>query len=324
MKTIRNTVQLLTAAIAISCCTAAIADPAQPTPLNPITKKLTFIYIPKLVHPWYEEVKRGVEYGIQEMKKEGVDVEYIWDAPAQADVDEENRKIEAAISRRPDGLCVSALDPATNAQMLDEALKAKINVLTFNAYAGPKYPFVGRHNDVADGYDLGKYLFEKMGGKGKVAILLGSLTSPEHQGRVDGFKKALKDFPNVKLVFEQPDNDNLEQAISVTEGALQANPDLNGILCCNASNPIGAARAVKNAGKAGKVLIAGMDNLPETLDFVRDGTILATKVQRQWEIGYWSLRYLVAMKRGQTIPQDHDTGATLVTQATLKQTPGSK
>ena len=71
----------------------------------------------------------------------------------------------------------------------------------------------------------------------------------------------------MKIVFEQPDNDNLEQAVSVTEGALQAHPDLNAILCCNASNPIGAARAVKNAGKAGKILIGGFDNLPETLGF---------------------------------------------------------
>jgi hypothetical protein len=101
---------------------------------------------------------------------------------------------------------------------------------------------------------------EKLGKKGNVAILLGSLTSPEHQGRVQGFKKAIGECPNMKIVFEQPDNDNLEQAVSVTEGALQAHPDLNAILCCNASNPIGAARAVKNAGKTGKILIGGFDD----------------------------------------------------------------
>ena len=137
----------LLAIAGLAFCTAASAadQPQAAVPLKPITKKLTFIYIPKLVHPWYEEVKRGVEYGIQEVKKEGIDVEYIWDAPAEADVDEENKKIEAAISRKPDGLCVSCLDPATNAQMLDEAIGAGLNVLTFNASGGPKYPFVGRN-----------------------------------------------------------------------------------------------------------------------------------------------------------------------------------
>jgi ribose transport system substrate-binding protein len=321
MKAIKIIPCLLAIAGIVVCTAAIAADQAQPAaPLKPITRKLTFIYIPKLVHPWYEEVKRGVEFGIQEVKKEGIDVEYIWDAPAQADVDEENKKIEAAISRKPDGLCVSSLDPATNAQMLDEAIKAGVNVLTFNATAGPKYPFVGRNKDVEDGYTLAKYVAEHVGKKGNVAILLGSLTAPEHQGRVQGFKKALAEYPNMKLVFEQPDNDNLEEAVSVTESALQAHPDLTAILACNASNPIGAARAVKNAGKAGKIVIGGFDNLPETLEFVKDGTILATMAQRQWEIGYWTLRYLVAMNRGQTIPQDHDTGALLVTAESLKQT----
>jgi len=150
-----------------------------------------------------------------------------------------------------------------------------------------------------------------------VAILSGSPTAPEHVGRVEGFKTALAEHPNIKIVFEEPDNDDLGQAVSVAENALQAHPDLDGILCCNASNPIGAARAVKNAGKAGKILIAGMDNLPETLEFVKEGVILVTKVQRQWDIGYWTLRYLVAMNKGQTIPRDHDTGASMITAESL-------
>ena len=286
--------------------------------VKPVTKKLTFIYIPKLDHPWYDEVREGIEYGIQEVKKEGVDVEYVWDAPARADIDEENRKIEAAISRQPDGLCVAALDPAKNLQMLTGAVRAKLNVLTFGTFAGSEFPFVGRHDDADDGYDLAKYLADKLGGKGNVAVLSGSLTAPEHAGRVQGFKKALSEYRDIKIVFEQPDNDDLGTAVSITENALKEHPDLNGILCCNASNPIGAARAVKNAGKEGKILIAGMDNLPETLEFVKEGVILVTKVQRQWDIGYWTLRYLVAMNKGQTIPRDHDTGASMITAESLK------
>ena len=43
----------------------------------------------------------------------------------------------------------------TNSQLLDEAIAAKLNVTTFNATAGPKYPFVGRSKDVDDGYQCG-------------------------------------------------------------------------------------------------------------------------------------------------------------------------
>jgi ribose transport system substrate-binding protein len=105
----------------------------------------------------------------------------------------------------------------------------------------------------------------------------------------------------------------LEKAVSLTENALQANPDLKGIFGSNASNPIGAARAVTNAGKAGEVVIVGMDDLPETLQFIRDDVIAGVKAQRQWEIGYWVVKYLVAANQGHTIPHEHATGSTILT-----------
>ena len=43
--------------------------------------------------------------------------------------------------------------------------------------------------------------------------------------------------------------------MTLTEQALAANPDLAGIFGADASNPIGAARAVSNAGLSGKVAI---------------------------------------------------------------------
>ena len=158
----------------------------------------------------------------------------------------------------------------------------------------------------------------RIGGKGKVGILSGSLTAPNHVARVEGFKRAVKEHPDVQIAFERPDNDELETAVSLTENALQANPDLAGIFGCNASNPIGAARAVTNAQKAGKVVIVGMDDLPETIQFIKDGTILATKAQRQWEIGYWTVYYVVAMNEGHTIPKEHSTGSRLLTKDSIK------
>jgi ribose transport system substrate-binding protein len=123
----------------------------------------------------------------------------------------------------------------------------------------------------------------------------------------------MKDFPNVAVVFEQPDNDILEQAVTLTENARQANPDRKGCFGSNASNPIGIARAVANAGKAGEIAIVGMDDLPEAVDFVCDGTITALKAQRQWDIGYWAVRYMVAMNENHTIPWDHNTGSRFIT-----------
>jgi ribose transport system substrate-binding protein len=110
----------------------------------------------------------------------------------------------------------------------------------------------------------------------------------------------------MEIVFEQPDNDILEQAVTPTENALIAHPDIAGI---------GAARAVQNAGKAGDIVIVGMDDLLEAVDFVCDSVITALRAQRQWDIGYWSVRYMVAMNQNHTIPMDHNTGSRTLTQA---------
>lgn len=308
-------------ALVLSTTLAATALPAlaqsQADLITPVEGELTFVFIPKVIHPWYDVVREGGEYAVQELAKEGIQVEMIWDQPPQADVADQNQRIEANIGRQPDGLAVACLDQATNVQLLNEAKEAGVNTITFNSFCSEDFAFVGQKDSRGDGYDLGKFLAEHIGREGKVGILSGSLTATDHVERIVGFKEALEDYPNIEIVFEQPDNDVLETAVSLTENALQAHPDIKGFFGSNASNPIGIARAVQNAGKAGEVAIVGMDDLPEAVDFVKEGVITALKAQRQWDIGYWAVRYMVAMNQNHTIPMDHNTGSRLITQDEL-------
>ena len=307
---------------AAALCSVALTAFAAPTfaqnqldLITPIDRELTFVFIPKVIHPWYDVVQEGGAYAVAELAKEGIIVNMIWDQPPQADVADQNQRIEANIGRAPDGLAVACLDQATNVQLLEEAKAAGINVYTFNSFCSEDFPFVGQKNSYQDGYDLGMFLADHVGGTGEVGILAGSLTATDHVERIKGFKDALAGFPDMSIVFEQPDNDVLEEAVTLTENALQAHPNLVGLFGSNASNPIGAARAVFNAGLAGKVAIVGMDDLPEAVEFVCNGTITALKAQRQWDIGYWTVRYMVAMNENHTYPMDHNTGSRFITQA---------
>jgi len=298
------------AAVTLSCGTSFAFDQADL--IKPVEKQ-TIVFIPKVVHPWYDVVAAGATKAAEELKIDGIEVEVIWDSPPQADVADHNRRIETNIGRKPDGLAVSCLDPSTNVQLLGEAVQAGVNVITFDTFCSDDFDFVGHKGDAQDGADLAKFLAEKIGDEGKVGILAGSLTATNHAARVQGFKDEIARHPNIQIVFEQPDDDNLEKAVSLTENALQANPDLKGIFGANASNPIGAARAIQNAGKAGQVTIVGMDDLPETLQFIKDGVIAGVKAQRQWEIGYWAVKYLVAKNQNHTVPHVHATGSQILT-----------
>ena len=315
MKTLRKGL----AALAVFTGMFAAAVPAfaqgQGDLIVPVTKELTFVFVPKVIHPWYDVVAEGGQFAVEEFAKQGIKVNVIWDQPPQADVVDQNARIEANIGRAPDGLAVACLDQATNVQLLKEAVEAGLNVITFNSFCDDAFPFIGPKSSEQDGYDLGEFLAKKLGGKGKIAILSGSLTASDHVQRITGFKKALEAYPDMQIVFDQPDDDILENAVALTESALSANPDLAGIFASNASNPIGAARAVDNAGLAGKVAIVGMDDLPEAVDFVCSGVIDALKAQRQWDMGYWAVKYMVAMNENHTIPMFHNTGSRFFTKA---------
>jgi ribose transport system substrate-binding protein len=292
----------------------------QATLIKPVKGPITIIFVPKVVHPWYEVVEAGAKAAAEEFSKDGVTVNVVMDAPPVADITEHLKKIEAAVSRRPEGLAVACLDPASDTQAIRDALKTGLAVSTFDTDCpdSGRIMYVGHNKDLEDGYELGKFLAAKVGEKGKVGVLSGSLSAPNHKARVTGFKKAIGEFPNMQVAFDQPDNDDLQKAADLTENALQANPDLVGIFGSNASAPIGAARAVENASLKGKVHIVGMDDLPEAVGYLKSGTIDALKAQRQWEIGYWTVKYFVAMTEGHTFPREHATGSQILTADKLK------
>jgi ribose transport system substrate-binding protein len=282
-------------------------------------RELYFVYVPKLVHPWYEDVKAGADRAIAELAQRGIIVRYDWDAPTAADVVQQTQRLEAAIAKNPDVLFVSCLDVAANKPLIEEAVERGIPVIGFDTPCPgtPLTTFVGHETYFQDGADLAEVLAKALDYKGEIGILLGSPGAENHKQRVEGFKRVIAKYPDIRIVAEEYDNDDVERAVNLTASMIQAHPNLRGVFAANASAPIGAGRAIVEAGKKGQVLLVGMDDMPEMVGFVRDGTALAMNVQAVSEIGYWTIVYGVAAANGQTTPLVHDTGSKVVDQTTV-------
>jgi ABC-type sugar transport system substrate-binding protein len=69
--------------------------------------------------------------------------------------------------------------------------------------------------------------------------------------------------------------DKAETAYQEAKDFMTAHPDLSGMIAI-AGSPFGAARAVEEAGKAGKVHLVTFDAVDETMDYVDKGVIDAT------------------------------------------------
>ena len=261
------------------------------------------VFIPKLVHEWYEDVKVGIDKAVAELADQGITVTYSWDPPADAIVTDQIAKLEAAAATKPDGISVAIIDPSAETAVINELIDSGINVSTFDNDApdSKRQYYCGHSKNYEDGQQMADKLAEALGGEGEVAILAGTLSAINHQERVKGFEDRMAEaYPNIKIVDKQADNDSIETALSVTEGYLATYPTLKGIYAVNAASPIGAARAVTDAGKAGQILIAGMAENQEAMQYVKDGTILVTLKQAVSTYGYNSVFAMLEIADGRT------------------------
>jgi ribose transport system substrate-binding protein len=63
---------------------------------------------------------------------------------------------------------------------------------------------------------------------------------------------------------------------AVAEDLIREFPNLKALLCGNDNMAIGAINALRQKGKAGKVMVVGYDGIPAVQTFLKDGDMLAT------------------------------------------------
>jgi len=207
----------------------------------------------------------------------GVQTEYV--GPSDLDMTAMVAALELAIARRPGGLVVVGFEDSL-VPVVNKAVKAGIPVVTVDADLprSKRVAFVGTGNFNA-GYQGGLKLAQLIGGKGKVGLLTKTGQSNLDQ-RVQGYKEALSKFPDIAIVQIANTESDPAKATQVAALLLQRYDDLAGIACVEAAGGAGAATAVKEADRVGKVKIVGMDRDNSVLKYIEQGVIQATVAQQ--------------------------------------------
>ncbi len=271
---------------------------------------------------------KGCFAGFEAAAKEaGVTATYM--GSQGTDVNAEVTVLEQVIAKNPKGIAVSCVNADALKDSINKAIDQGIPVVTYDADSkdSKRYSFLGTGNYYA-GTVAARALGEQIGGKGEVGVLqvpgLSNL-----QERVDGFTDTLAEvYPEVKIV--QIVNGNLDQTegAKVTAGMLQAHPNIMGIFASDSSAGVGAATAVKEAGKAGQIKIIAFDTDTGTLDLIKEGVLSGSIAQGTYNMGWWSFQMLFNVNGGcgnfnpvegwkefgiNPLPPSVDTGVTVVT-----------
>jgi methyl-accepting chemotaxis protein len=143
----------------------------------------------------------------------------------------------------------------------------------------------------ADAYLEGRTCGETMGrllnGQGQVAITVATAAQTTFQLRSRGFISGLQEkYPAVQIVEMAEDHDSFETCHDLTVEFLKKYPNLSGIYVAGGGTPFGAARALVEAGAAGRIKLVTHDLVDETMKFLMQGAVTATIGQDPFAQGH--------------------------------------
>jgi len=218
-------------------------------------------------------------------------------APPNGKLTEQNSELETLRSQGITGYSISAIDPASAAGTISSDMKKGVFVLPIDSPlpgTAAASLYLGTPNYTA-GYQAGLAMKQLLGGKGSVAILVGSLTAANATQRIAGFEDAIK---GTTITVAQKVNDNLSAstATSDAETILANNPNVNGLYGVYSYDGPALAQAVQSAGKTASVSIVSDDSDAQTLQFIQSGVIGGTVVQMPYQQGYTGAYILAAEK----------------------------
>lgn len=266
-------------------------------------KKLVILAsLPGLKFPFFVHM-------LQEIKAEATklgNIEII-DGDGQVSSTKQTADVEAAITKKVDGIVISPNEVDAMAPALQEAVDAKVPVMTIDRRVDKVAGLLGHVGaDNAKGGEAQANLILKQFPNGaNIMNLQGQPGAGPAIDRNKGLHDVLDQHKDkYKIVFEQTAEFDRVKGLSVTEAALSSMktpPDV--IVAANDDMILGAMEAVKARNLSGKVVLIGFDALPEALARVKDGSLTATIEQFPGLQSSKALDKLVAFLREGKAPE---------------------
>ncbi|MGF6098683.1 sugar ABC transporter substrate-binding protein [Pseudomonas sp. 18175] len=223
------------------------------------------------------------------------------DTSAQIDI------VKQMILSKVDAIVIAPADSKALVKMLEDASKAGIKVVNIDNRLDPDVlksknldiPFVGPDNRKGSKL-VGDYLAKQLTAGDKVGIIEGVPTTTNAQQRTAGYKDAM-DAAGMKIVSTQSGNWEIDQGQKVASAMLSEYPDLKALLAGNDNMALGAVSAVRAAGKAGKVLVVGYDNIEAIKPMLQDGRVLATADQAAKDQAVFGIQNALKLIKGEKV-----------------------
>ncbi len=263
--------------------------------------KLVVAFLPKSKgNAYFISCKAGADKAAKELG-----VELLFDGPTDSNAAKQNEIVENWITLGVDVIAVAAENKEGISTALRKAQKAGIKVVTYDADSMPdaRSFFVNQATPQGIGYGLMDEAARLLNSEGEFAIITASLTAAnqrEWQKHIEA--RLAEKYPKMKLVAVRPCDDLKDKAQSEATALMSANPNLKLILAICSPGVPGAAEAVKQAGKTGKVKVIGLGLPNENKRYVHEGVTDSVILWNTGDLGYLTIYAGVAVAKGELKP----------------------
>ncbi len=253
--------------------------------------------------------------GAQQAAKEyGADLTV--QGPDKFDATLQTPLLNAVIQSKPDAILIAPNDRTAMIAPIQDAIDKGIVVFTVDTRIEKDIAVANIASDNVQGGKIAADALAKLiGEKGSVYVTNTKAGISTTDQRQQGFEDGIKAYPNIKYLGTEYNNDDPTTAASQTAAKLQANPDLAGIFGTNLFGAEGAATAIKEAGKQGKVKVVGFDAGPQQVKDLKDGVVDVLIAQHPYDIGETAVKMAVDYLKSKKAPDKKvvTTGYSVVT-----------
>ncbi|MDK8803548.1 ABC transporter substrate-binding protein [Dermabacter hominis] len=228
--------------------------------VKPRTTKIESIglMVQDMSNPFFAAMEKGAKTAAHTL---GADLNV---QDAQLDLAEQYNQIDNFILQGVDLIVVSAIDSEGIVPAIKRAQNNGAIVIAVDTAADGASATV-MTNAVEAGEISARYLFEQMGGAGRLLIVDGTPLQTIRD-RVAGCMNVLEEFPDIKIAGHQSSNNDRASSLTVTTDMLTSAPDVSGIWAMNDPSALGAVLAVEQAGLTDQVIVTGIDGSPEGVE----------------------------------------------------------
>jgi ribose transport system substrate-binding protein len=253
------------------------------------------VFTKNLTNPAYEAFRIAAD---QIARTTGAKVVHY--VPKRPDnVDEQKAMVDQAIKDRPDAVIFIPVDDVAMIDSVKKLNDAKIPVvLVSNPLPGNFVTYVGA-DDFEIGYREARYLFDNMGGKGKIVVIEGTPAAPTNRERV-GYQRAFAESSGIEVLGSGIGNYQQPDARRVMEKLLAEHPQIDAVLSANDSMALGVLEALKASNRT--AIVIGINGILPAVRQIETGAILATVDFNMFKIGCTATRAAVRYLKREALP----------------------